>query len=81
MCGVWGRDPEIIEKDIQVYSMAPGIVDTEMTKDLKMPPGKNKLTPEEGTKTTLFCLTKPDGIVPNEQGSFFDENCKAWKPK
>ena len=81
MCGVWGRDPEIGGRNIQVNSMAPGIVDTDMMKQMTPPGGKNKLTPEEGTKTTMFLINKPWGAVVEEQGKFLDENCKFWNPK
>lgn len=59
------KDPFIIENDIQVYSLCPGWIKTDMAGPKA--PG----TIEEGAETPIFLLDLPYKIDPKIQGGFF----------
>ncbi len=52
-CSILGKDKEIIDRGIQVYSCCPGYVKTDMTGN------KGDLTVEEGVKTAVYLIQRP----------------------
>jgi NAD(P)-dependent dehydrogenase (short-subunit alcohol dehydrogenase family) len=65
---ILGRDKQVIEKDIQVYSECPGYVKTDMTE------GKGHIEVEEGIKTTIHLMAIPYHIDKSTQGAFFEKS-------
>lgn len=62
---VFSEEPAVIEKQIQVYSLCPGHVATDMTE------GAGPLTVEEGVQTPLFLINLPFEVNESYQGQHF----------
>lgn len=65
---ILGKDQQVIDKDIQVYSQCPGYVKTDMTG------GKGQIEVDEGIKTTMHLMSIPFHIDKSTQGAFFEKN-------
>jgi NAD(P)-dependent dehydrogenase (short-subunit alcohol dehydrogenase family) len=66
--GVLSREPTVVGKDIQVYALCPGYVDTDMTSH------KGVLTIQQGALTPVFLAELPFKVNPQYQGQFFEES-------
>lgn len=67
------REKRILERGIQVYSLDPGYVQTDMTKGVQAA----KLTYLQGAKSPCHLIGLPKHIDPDLQGKFFIENLPA----
>lgn len=67
---VLGRNNDIINRNIQVYSCSPGSIKTDMNK-------KGEKSIEEGIKTPLYLIELPSKIDKEKQGHFFENEKKT----
>ena len=63
--GVLSRSPEIKAKNLQVYTLCPGYVSTDMNGH------KGHLTIDQGAETPLYLINLPFEVNPQFQGQFF----------
>ncbi len=59
------------------YSLHPGTVDTNIFPALVRPFFRNKVTPEEGAETSVWCATAPEL---SEQSGLYYSRKKIWEP-
>jgi hypothetical protein len=64
---ILGKNQIILDKQIQVYTLCPGRVATQMTPN-------GSLTIEQGIETPLFLINLPFEINPKYQGQFFQKS-------
>jgi len=79
LCQIWGRSPRFLKGGVQVYSVDPGVVKTQMTKDFGWSDSRLR-TPESGAETAIFVIEKEFKLDPHMQGGHFDKNCGFWDP-
>ena len=65
---ILGKDQQVIDKNIQVYSECPGYVKTDMTG------GNGHIEVDEGIKTTMHLMALPFHIDKSTQGAFFEKS-------
>lgn len=68
---VLGWDDDVVKRNIQVYALCPGYVNTDMTSN------KGTLTPEQGAETPIYLAELPAKIDKDLQGKFFAD-CKVY---
>jgi NAD(P)-dependent dehydrogenase (short-subunit alcohol dehydrogenase family) len=62
---VLSKEHEVVNRKIQVYSLCPGYVDTDMTSH------KGVLTIQQGALTPIFLAELPFEVNDKYQGQFF----------
>lgn len=66
-----------IETEWHTYALHPGIVDTDIFPTIAKPFFRNKVPPEEGARTSVWCATSPD--IADETGLYYSK-MKRWDP-
>ena len=59
------------------YSLHPGTVDTNIFPAFARPFFRNRLTPEEGAETSIWCATAPD--ISDQSGLYYSRK-RVWEP-
>ena len=79
LCQIWGRSAKFLDKEVQVYSVDPGVVKTEMTKGFGWPDHKLR-SPASGAHSSIFAIEKEFSCDHIMQGGHIDKNCDFWNP-
>lgn len=66
-----------LQSEWNTYSLHPGTVDTDIFPALVRPFFRNRLTPEEGAETSVWCATAP-GL--GDQSGLYYSRKKVWEP-
>lgn len=66
-----------LRPELNTYSLHPGTVDTAIFPALVRPFFRNKLTPEEGAETSVWCATAPE--LSPQSGLYYSRK-KIWEP-
>lgn len=66
-----------LHQELNVYSLHPGVVDTNIFPSVARPFFRNRLTPDEGARTSVWCATSDD--VADHSGLYYSRE-KIWEP-
>ena len=66
-----------LHQELNVYSLHPGVVDTNIFPSVASPFFRNRLTPDEGARTSVWCATSDD--VADHSGLYYSRE-KIWEP-
>lgn len=65
-----------LEPQLNTYSLHPGVVDTDIFPAVARPFFRNRLTPEEGARTSVWCATS--GELSDRSGLYYSRQ-KEWE--
>lgn len=66
-----------LHQELNLYSLHPGVVDTNIFPSVARPFFRNRLTPDEGARTSVWCATSDD--VADHSGLYYSRE-KIWEP-